>query len=327
LPASSLSPGGAKTVARLLEEITNNGFRWIDAGDPDRSLMKELGDRFTFHELNLEDCLSKIQIPKIDRYDDHIFVILHFPVIERERIPKSSQLAVFIGNNYLVTVHQKELRPVAEIFQQCRQSEKSRQELMGKSAGYLFHSIVDALTDDMLNIVKKIVGNIDDIEDVVFDEKTDAAKEISYIRREITSLRRIAIPLRRTLTEVAAKDIEHFSEEDFTLYFDDVNDHIDKAIETLDESKETIEIFKDTDFTHGTDKSNKILAMLTIIFTLSMPVSILSSLYGMNVDIPIFEESDSAKFLGRYTTFIIIVAGSAAAALGMFAYFHRIRWV
>jgi magnesium transporter len=311
----------------LLEEITNNGFRWIDVGDPDRSLMKELGDRFTFHELNLEDCLSKIQIPKIDRYDDHIFVILHFPIIERERIPKSSQLAVFIGNNYLVTVHQKELRPVTEIFQQCSQSEKSRQELMGKSAGYLFHSIVDALTDDMLNIVKKIVGNIDDIEDVVFDEKTDAAKEISYIRREITSLRRIAIPLRRTLAEVAAKDIEHFSEEDFTLYFDDVNDHIDKAIETLEESKETIEIFKDTDFTHGTDKSNKILAMLTIIFTLSMPVSILSSLYGMNVDIPIFEESDSVKFLGRYTTFIIIVAGSAAAALGMFAYFHKIRWV
>lgn len=311
----------------MLEEITNNGFRWIDVGDPDRVLMKELGSRFTFHELNLEDCLSKIQIPKIDRYDDHVFVILHFPVIERERIPKSSQLAVFIGNNYLVTVHHGELRPVAEIFQQCSQSEKSKQELMGKSAGYLFHSIIDALTDDMLNIVKKIVGNIDDIEDVVFDEKTDAAKEISYIRREITSLRRIAIPLRRTLTEVTARDIEHFSEEDLTLYFDDVNDHIDKAIDTLDESKETIEIFKDTDFMHGTDKSNKILAVLTIIFTLSMPVSIVSSLYGMNVDIPIVGEQDSAEFLGRYTTFLIIVAGSAAAALGMFAYFHKIRWV
>ncbi len=311
----------------MLEEITNNGFRWIDIGDPDRSLMTELGDRFTFHELNLEDCLSKIQIPKIDRYDDHIFVILHFPVIERERIPKSSQLAVFIGNNYLVTVHHSQLKPVAEIFQQCSQGEKSRQELMGKSAGYLFHSIIDALTDDMLNIIKKIVGNIDDVEDVVFDEKTDAAKEISYIRREITSLRRIAIPLRRTLTEVTARDIEHFSEEDLTLYFDDVNDHIDKAIETLDESKETIEIFKDTDFMHGTDKSNKILAMLTIIFTLSMPISIVSSLYGMNVDIPIIGEQDSVEFLGRYTTFIIIIVGSAAAALGMFAYFHKIRWV
>ncbi len=311
----------------MLEEITNNGFRWIDVGDPDRSLMKTLGDRFTFHELNLEDCLSKIQIPKIDRYDDHIFVILHFPIIERERIPKSSQLAVFIGNNYMVTVHHSQLRPVAEIFQQCSQSEKSRQELMGKSAGYLFHSIIDALTDDMLNIVKKIVGNIDDIEDVVFDEKTDAAKEISYIRREITTLRRIAIPLRRTLTEVTARDIAHFSEEDLTLYFDDVNDHIDKTIATLDESKETIEIFKDTDFMHGTDRSNKILAVLTIVFTLSMPVSIISSLYGMNVDIPMFEEPDSVQFLGKYTTFIVIVVGSAATVLGMFAYFHKIRWV
>jgi magnesium transporter len=311
----------------LLQEITNNGFRWIDLGDPDKEQVSKLGKGFTFHELNLEDCLSKIQIPKIDRYDDHIFVILHFPVIERERIPKSSQLAVFIGNNYLVTVHHGELRPVAEMFQQCSSSEKSRQELMGRSAGYLFHSIIDVLTDDLLNIVRKIVGNIDDIEDVVFDEKTDAAKEISYIRREITSLRRIAIPLRRTLTEVAAKDIEHFSEEDLTLYFDDVNDHIDKAIETLDESKETIEIFKDTDFMHGTDKSNKILAVLTIIFTLSMPVSIISQLYGMNVDIPVVGEPDSPQVLGRYTTFIIIVAGSAAAALGMFAYFHKISWV
>jgi magnesium transporter len=311
----------------LLEEIINNGFTWIDVGSPDRALMRQLGDRFTFHELNLEDCLSKIQMPKIDRYDDHVFVILHFPVIERERIPKSSQLAMFIGNNYLVTVHHSELTQVTEIFQQCRQGEKARQDLMGKSAGYLFHSIIDALTDDMLNIVKKIVGNIDDIEDVVFDEKQDAAREISYIRREITSLRRIAIPLRRTLTEVTAKDIEHFSEEDLTLYFDNVNDHIDKAIDTLDESKETIEIFKDTDFMHGTDRSNKILAVLTIIFTLSMPVSIISSLYGMNVDIPTIGESDSALLLGRYSTFIIIVAGSAAAALGMLAYFHRIRWV
>ncbi len=311
----------------LLEEITNGGFRWIDISNPDRSLMKELGEKFTFHELNLEDCLSKIQMPKIDRYDDHIFVILHFPVIERERIPKSSQLAVFIGNDYMVTVRHSELRPVAEIFQRCSQSEKARQDLMGKSAGYLFHSIIDALTDDMLNIVKKIVGNIDDIEDVVFDEKQDAAREISYIRREITSLRRIAIPLRRTLTEVTARDIEHFSEEDLTLYFDDVNDHVDKAIDTLEESKETIEIFKDTDFMHGTDRSNKILAVLTIIFTLSMPVSIISSLYGMNVDIPTIGEPDSEQFLGRYSTFIIIVAGSVAAALGMFAYFHRIRWV
>ncbi|MGH7909649.1 MAG: CorA family divalent cation transporter, partial [Thermodesulfobacteriota bacterium] len=200
---------------------------------------------------------------------------------------------------------------------------KVRQELMGKSAGYLFHSIVDALTDDLLNVVRKVVGNIDDIEDVVFDEKANAAKEISYVRRQITSLRRITIPLRRTLTEITSKDIQRFSEENLTDYFDDVRDHIDKAIDTIEESKETIEIYKDTDNMHGTDKSNKILAVLTIIFTLSMPASIISSFYGMNVELPIIDPS----ILGGYATFIVSASASAILALGMVLYFRKIRWI
>jgi magnesium transporter len=307
-------------------EVKNNGFIWIDIAKPNRDEMKKLAEKFPFHELNLEDSLSKIQIPKIDRYEDHVFVILNFPVLEKERIPRSSQLAAFIGSNYLVTIHQSELKPITDIFQQCSQSDKARQELMGRSAGYLFHSIIDALTDDLLNLVRKIVGNIEDIEDVVFDEHANAAREISYIRRQITALRRIAIPLKRTVSEITAKDIRRFSEEDLTLYFDDVNDHIDKVIDTLEESKETIEIYKDTDFLHETDKSNKILAILTIIFTLSMPVTIMSSLYGMNVDIPTIE-ADYLKFLGRYTTFIVIVVGSTAVAAAMTLYFHKIKWI
>lgn len=307
-------------------EIRNNGFTWIDIVKPNRDEMRKLSERFPFHELNLEDCLSKIQIPKIDRYEDHAFVILNFPTLEKERIPRSRQLAAFIGSGYLVTVHEGELKPISEIFQQCLKSDNAKQELMGRSAGYLFHSIIDALTDDLLNLARKIVGNIEDIEDVVFDEQAKAAGEISYIRRQITVLRRIAIPLRRTVNEIATKDIRRFSEEDLTPYFDDVNDHIDKVIDTLEESKETIEIYKDTDYLHGTDRSNKILAILTIIFTLSMPVTIMSSLYGMNVDIPTAEDS-SFPFLGRYTTFILIVVGSSAIAVAMALYFHRIKWI
>jgi magnesium transporter len=307
-------------------EVRNNGFIWIDIIKPNRDEMKKISERFPFHELNLEDCLSKIQIPKIDRYEDHAFVILNFPTLEKERIPRSRQLAAFIGSGYLVTVHEEELRPISEIFQQCAQSDKAKQELMGRSAGYLFHSIIDALTDDLLNLVRKIVGNIQDIEDVVFDEQANAASEISYIRRQITVLRRIAIPLKRTVNEIASKDIRRFSEEDLTLYFDDVNDHIDKVIDTLEESKETIEIYKDTDYLHGTDRSNKILAILTIIFTLSMPVTIMSSLYGMNVDIPTIEDA-SLQFLGRYTTFIVIVLVSSFIAVAMALYFHKIKWI
>lgn len=311
----------------MLQEITNNSFRWVNVVKPTREEMNALGREFHFHELNLDDCLSKIQIPKIDRYEDHIFIILHFPTVGQDKFPKSAQLATFIGHNYLVTVHQGELRPLVDLFEQCRQSDKARQEFMGRSAGYLFHSIVDILTDDLFNIVKKIVGNIEDIEDIVFDKQNDAANEISYIRREVTLLRRIVIPLRRTLAEITTKDIKRFSDQDLTLYFDDVNDHIDKVIETIEESKETIEIYKDTDFIHATERSNKILAILTIIFTLSMPVTIMSSLYGMNVDVPILSEADEQAFLGRYSTFVLIVAGSAAAAGAMLAYFHKIKWI
>jgi magnesium transporter len=116
----------------IVREIKNNGFVWIDIAKPNRDEMKKLAERFPFHELNLEDCLSKIQIPKIDRYEDHVFAILNFPTLEKERIPRSSQLAVFISLGYLVTIHQGELKPIVEIFQHCAQSEKSRQELMGK---------------------------------------------------------------------------------------------------------------------------------------------------------------------------------------------------
>lgn len=166
----------------IVLEIKNNSFIWIEIDRPTRDQMKKLAERFPFHELNLEDCLSKIQIPipKIDRYEDHVFVLLNFPSLEKERILRASQLAMFIGSGYLVAIHHRELKPISEIFQQCAQSDKARQELMGRSAGYLFHSIIDALTDDLLNLVRKIVGNIEDIEDIVFDEQANAAGEISY---------------------------------------------------------------------------------------------------------------------------------------------------
>ena len=123
------------------------------------------------------------------------------------------------------------------------------------------------------------------------------------------------------------KDIQRFSEEDLAPYFDDVKDHIDKAIEILEESKETVEIYKDTDFVHATDKSNKILAILTLIFTLSMPISIISAIYGMNVDLPKERELDSNQLFGTYTTFILIVAATTTVTFGMWLYFRRIRWL
>ena len=81
-----------------LESITNKRLTWVDIRKPTREKMKILEETYLFHELNIEDCLSKIQIPKIDRYEDHIFVILHFPSIDKnESIPRTSSSCNFCG--------------------------------------------------------------------------------------------------------------------------------------------------------------------------------------------------------------------------------------
>lgn len=310
-----------------IEWISNDKLTWINIEKPTREKLKMLELHYPFHELNIEDCLSKIQIPKVDRYGDHVFVILHFPTMEnKESFPRSSQLAIFVGYDYLITIHQGNLRALTEIFQICKINQNQRSSFMGNSSGYLFHSIIDLLVDDLLHILIKVEGNLDDIEDLVFNERIAIAKEISRLRREITTLKRLVYPLKRTILTIS-REIQKFSEEDLTLYFDDVKDHIDKVIEVLDESKETIEIFKDTDFMLSAEKTNKILAILTILFTLSIPATIAATYYGMNVNLPGGIETGATTFLGPYTTFIIIILISIIPAGAMIYGFKRKGWL
>jgi len=131
------------------------------------------------------------------------------------------------------------------MFQRCKLSEKERETSMGDSPGFLLHSILETLVSDLFHRPSKIEGNLQDLEDEIFDERTKSAKakEINLLRREIASLRRIAMPLRSRIYEIT-NEIQKFSKEDIVSYYNDVEDHVDKIIETLAEAKETIEIYK-----------------------------------------------------------------------------------
>ena len=310
-----------------LPAVYNNGFVWIDLQKPSRSDIETVAKEFGFHELNIDDSLSKNQLSKIDRYHDHIFMVLHFAKVEEEsNLPTPRQVSIFAGKQFLVTVHEGEIKPLVELFELCKRDKKQAEDIMGKSSGYLIHSIIDVMVDDMLHIMRKIIGNLDDLEDLVFDERVSEAKQISIVRREITKLRRIASPIKRTLNEFVTRDMQRLSEEDLTSYFGDAMDHLDKVIESLEEAKETIDIYKDTDFMLSTEKSNKILGILTIIFTLTIPATVLGTFFGMNVRMP-GSISEPLTFLGPYTTFIIIIIGSVFPALFMHLYFRRQGWI
>ena len=309
----------------VLDSITNKNLIWIDIQKPTRKKLKMLEGKYTFHELNVEDSLSKIQIPKIDRYQDHIFIILHFPTVDKDKYSRSTQLAIFAGPDYLITVQQGELKPIIEKFNLCKDNEKEKETFMGSSSGYLLHSIIDLMVDDLLHVLMKLEGNLDGIEDLVFDEKVAIAREISLLRREITTLRRVVVPLRRIILELS-KEMQRFSEEDLTDYYDDVRDHTDKVLEVLEESKETIEIFKDTDFMLSTEKSNKILSLLTILFTLSIPATVIGTYYGMNINLPGGIITGSPDFFGPYTSFIILLIIAIVPSSVMVLYFKKLGW-
>jgi magnesium transporter len=312
---------------KSLRTVESDGFKWIDLPRPTRHEMDELGRLYSFHDLNLEDSLSKTQLPKVERHSNYIFVIIHFPSRGKEKhVPKVSQLSMFLGANFLVTVHQGELEPLVDLFKMCQENSSQRENLMGKEPGYLLHTIIDTLVDDLFHILMKIVGNIDDIEEGVFNEKMSEAREISILRREITILRRLIIPMRRIIMELA-RDVQRFSKEDLTPYFYDVKDHIEKVLETLDESKETIEIYKDTDFMLSSEKSNRILSILTILFTLSIPVTLISTFYGMNLPLPGDNNNPGFAIFGSYTTLIILLIGAVTSTTLLLWYFRREGWI
>lgn len=314
-----------------LEEIHNDNLLWVNIEKPTREKMDAISHGFALHELNIEDCLSKNQLPKIDRYDDHIFIILQFPTTQKEiTSPRFSQLSLFVGKNFLISIHQGDLKPLVELFQSCKfKDHKIRENIMGNSTGYLLHSILDSLVDDLLHILMKIIGNIDDIEDAVFDDKVAVVKEITILRREITTLRRVMLPLKRIMLEITSRDVKKFSsdaeEDDLISYFDDVNDHISKVLEALEESKETIEIYKDTDFMLSTEKTNKILSFLTILFTLSIPVTVIGTFFGMNIPIPGTVNSANQTF--AYIPMVGILLVSIVSVIVMVWLFKKLSWI
>ena len=318
-------------IKNKIENIQGKKFNWIDLQNPDRDEIEKLSEQYNFNALNIEDCMTRFELPKLDSYDDHFFVILHFPPLSQKMgNSRNSQLSIFVGKDFIVTIHQGDLKPLVELVETCKTNldQQRKEKILEKSSGELLHEIIDMLVDDLLHTSRKIIANLDEIEDRVFDETKPVARNIALLRREINRLRRIVNPLKKFVLEIA-KNINRFShagEEGLSLYFDDVIDHIDKVIETLEESRETMEIYKDTDFVLSTEKTNKVLGLLTIIFTLAIPSTVIGTFYGMNVNLPGGIENN-LDFLGPYTMFIIVILASAIPAMMMFAYFKKLGWI
>jgi len=302
-----------------LESLTWGNLTWVNIEGPTEQETEYLAQNYHFHPLDLDDCLSRIQRPKIDEYKDYLFLVFHFPVFNKEaRVTTPSQLSVFIGENYLITLHNGELKPLVKLFRECQIDEESQQEYFSQGSGYLLYRLIDRLVDYCLPILSKVGDNIEDAEDSIFsDRMRGTIKEISILRRDIISFRRIIWPMRAVIGSLEPK-IRRFTRMDMAVYFGDMVDHVDKIWDALDEYKGVIEGLKDTYDSLATNRTNEVVRILTVIATILLPITVVSSIYGMNIPLPFQHSNFSLLFV--FLVMAVIVGG-------MLYFFHRQRWI
>jgi magnesium transporter len=317
-------PRGQAAAAPLareprVAELSANGLTWIHLDAPAQEEAEVLAERFGWHPLDLEDVLSKRQRPKVDEYPEYLFAVLHFPVYDKaiQRL-NAAELDLFLGPDYLVTLPAVELLPVTRLFRRCQDDAELRESFFGQSSGYLLYHVLDDLFDYCFPILDKIGHKLDSIEDEIFEGRTEeVVRDISNVKQEIISYRKIIKPERSTL-RVLERQVERFLPEDLESYYDDLVDASERIWDLLDNYKEVIEALESTNESAISHRQNDVLRILTVVGAVFLPLTFITGIFGMNVLYP--GEGTGAAFWAIIGVMIVVF-------LGMLGFFRYKRWL
>jgi magnesium transporter len=304
-----------------VEQIDGEGLRWVNIERPGALERAWLEEHFDFHALDLEDVLSRNQRPKIDVYDDYLFIVLHFPVFDRSvgRLG-AGELDLFVGPGFLITIPNQPLQPVEYLFERCRSKEELRDQLFSRGSGYLLYRIVDDSFDYCFPMLRKIGNKLDALEDEIFEGRSEeVVRDISNVKQEIINFRKVIRPQRPVLRDLESVKQRYLTEDlDLEIYFDDIVDAHERIWDMLENYKEVVEALEDTNESVISHRVNDILRVLTAISVIVLPLTFIASLWGMNVGVP--GEGDPEDFFA-------IVGVCLAVLVGMVAYFRGRGWL
>jgi magnesium transporter len=302
-----------------LAELSTHGLTWVHLDTPDAEEAAALAERFGWHPLDVEDVLSKRQRPKIDAYPEYLFGVLHFPAFDKtiQRL-NAAELDFFVGPGFLITLPAVPLLPVTRLFGRCQEDEELRDTLFAKGSGYLLYHVLDDLFDYCFPILDKIGHKLDSAEDDMFEGKAeDVVRDLSNVKQEIISYRKIIKPERSTLRVLEGR-VERYLPEELDLYFDDIVDAAERIWDMLDNYKEVVEGLEQTNESVISHRQNNVLRILTVVSVTLLPLTLLSGIFGMNVDFPGF---------GTAEAFWVIVGVMLATLVGMIGFFRYKRWL
>ena len=310
------APSGAEPKVEVVE---HDGLRWINIERPGPLDQAWLEEHFEFHPLDYEDIASRNQRPKIDEYPDYLFIVLHFPVFDKVagRL-NAGELDIFIGPDFLITLPNTPLKPVEYLFERCRTAPDAREALLSKGSGYLLYKIVDDAFDYCFPMLRKLGNKLDRVEEEIFEGRSEeVVRDISNVKQEIINFRKVIRPQRSVLRDLE-RTKQRYLADNLDVYFDDIVDASERIWDMLENYKEVVEALQDTNESVLSHRVNDALRVLTAFSLVILPLTLVASIWGMNVGVP-GEASEAA--------FWAILGGMVALLVGLLGFFRYRGWL
>lgn len=268
-----------------LAEIKSKNLRWINLVEPKKGEIDFLRNNFPFHPLDLEDCLVSGQRPRIEKYPNYIFLVLLFPVYNRKtREIEPSEIDFFVGQDYLITLHDNKLNPLSEIFEHCQSENKARNKYMTAGPAHLLYEILNKLLCYCYPMLDHLSIDIRTIEKQIFSgSEKKMVSEILIIRRNITDFRKIMQAHKNTLKKLThvIKENGFSSSPRIIVYYNDLIELTKEIWDHLESFKESIEALQQTNESLISNRLNDIMKTFTTMSVIIFSMTLVSTTFSI----------------------------------------------
>lgn len=304
-----------------IRTIKFNREKWVDVESPDQEDLDKLRQEFDFHPLDLEDVVHPTQRSKIDKYKDYFFLILMFPVYNRQtKEIDPTEVDFFVSKDFVVTIHRGDLPPLKDLFQLCQANQSARENTFGDSTDMLLYNVLKKLHLYIYPMLDHVSLDIADIKKQIFaGEEKKMVKQILEIRRNITDFRKIMDAHEATISRLLKKGTGVYHVDDkYRDYFDDLIDYTKEIWDQLGTFKEAIEALHETNESLISFRLNDVMKILTIFSVVLLPATVITSLFGIN--------ARSMPLASHPNGFWAILGITLLASATTLAYIWRRHW-
>jgi magnesium transporter len=303
---------------RIRDHMERDHFFWLDLNDPGPDELAKLHELFGFHPLALEDSADFGQRPKLDDYDDYVFLVFYGAWRHQARDPKPlREVHLFISGKYLVTIHRDPLPPL----------DHQREQLDGRclhSEQFLLYRVLDALVDSYFPLLEDMDDEIDELEAAVLANPSEQQLERLFsLKRELVAMRKIVSPQR----DLFAGSVDRISqlpgfELDERDYFRDIYDHLIRISDLIDSYRDLLSGATDLYLSTVSNRQNDVMKQLTVIATIFLPLGFITGFFGQN-----FSYEVATLIRPTWTFWVLGVGSMVATCVGLLIFFRRKGWV